>query len=199
MNTQECMRVFFAVEFPESIKQHLHTVQQEVKKSSRSGNFTLFDNFHLTLRFIGETGPSGREVLTQAADAAACRAEPFQISLQGLGHFPRGSKHIIWVSIKACSQLVDLYSCLEEELAVRGVDRERRKYTPHITLGREVILENDFSNISASVTLTNLIVPVSRISLMQSTRIDNQLRYIPIYSKELKRTACIRDRIKEEF
>lgn len=187
MNLRDSMRVFFAVEFTDSVKSYLQTIQQEVKKVSRAGNFTLFDNFHLTLRFIGESGPSSRKKLMQAVDAAACRTEPFRISLQGLGHFPRGGKHIIWVGIAACPQLNNLYNCLEEELAARGVPREQRAYAPHITLGREVVLDKAFSDITASVMLKGLTVPVDRISLMQSTRIDNRLKYLPIYSKELGR------------
>jgi 2'-5' RNA ligase len=187
MNTQESMRVFFAVEFPDSVKQYLFTVQQEVKKASRSGNFTLPDNFHLTLRFIGEAGPESRKLLKQAMSAAACRMKPFQIALQGLGSFPRGGRHILWVGIDGSPELEDVYSCLEEELAVRGVPREGKGYTPHITLGREVALENTFSDVAAAGSVKNLTVPVSRISLMQSTRINGRLRYIPLHVCEFSK------------
>lgn len=187
MNTQESMRVFIAVELPEFIKQHLYTMQKTVREASRSGKFTKHDNFHLTLRFIGEAGPESRHVLKQAISAAASRITPFQISLQGLGRFQRGSRHIIWVGITASPQLNKMYSCLQEELAAKGIPREGRAYTPHITLGREIALKHDFSNIAAAIPNENPIIPVERISLMQSIRIDGDLRYIPIFSRELSK------------
>ena len=179
------MRVFLAVEFPESVKEYLFHMQQVVRKISRSGHFTDRDNFHLTLRFIGETGTEDRKKLKQAIEAAARKREPFPITLQGLGHFPRGSEHIIWIGLQNSNALRALYDCLETELETYGYPKERNAYTPHITLGREVALDGNFAELAHSVSAESMIVPVSRISLMQSTRTNRRLNYVPLYTKEL--------------
>ena len=48
------MRIFIAIEFSNKIKNILHNIQEIVKENSISGKFTDKDNFHLTIRFIGE-------------------------------------------------------------------------------------------------------------------------------------------------
>ena len=40
-----------------SVKEQLGAVQEEVKRASLKGSFTDPDNFHLTMRFIGEVNP----------------------------------------------------------------------------------------------------------------------------------------------
>ena len=54
---------------------------------------------HLTLRFIGELD-KGR--LDEVAEALAMvRARPFELLLEGLGHFPpRGEPRVLWVGVE---------------------------------------------------------------------------------------------------
>jgi hypothetical protein len=42
------MRVFFAIEFDDSIKEYIEKVQNTVRENSIKGNFSHEDNFHLT-------------------------------------------------------------------------------------------------------------------------------------------------------
>ena len=50
------MRVFVALELPSSVKDKLVTYQDKIKDLYPVGNYSLGDNFHVTLKFIGEVG-----------------------------------------------------------------------------------------------------------------------------------------------
>lgn len=48
------MRLFIAIEFTDLVKKHLANEIKLLKNYSSSGNFTLVENLHLTLVFLGE-------------------------------------------------------------------------------------------------------------------------------------------------
>ena len=48
------MRLFFAVNFSDPVKQKLLDMQNTLRINSLSGKFTLYDNLHLTLDNQGE-------------------------------------------------------------------------------------------------------------------------------------------------
>ena len=48
------MRVFIAIILTEKMKYALGNVIHDMKKSGSRGNFTIPDNMHITLAFIGE-------------------------------------------------------------------------------------------------------------------------------------------------
>jgi len=52
------MRCFFAIEFDEETRQVLTGIQNALRGSGISGNYTRPPNFHLTLKFLGEISPS---------------------------------------------------------------------------------------------------------------------------------------------
>lgn len=179
------MRVFFAIEFDRDVKNYLQHVQEEVRKFSSSGNFTLKDNFHLTLRFIGEQDETQTEQLKLALIEAAKNTKPFELYLNKVGSFNKGNKKIIWAGLQKSIELDGLYTKLESTLISEGYPREDRGYNPHITLAREVKIDNPGVLIQ-NVKVENLIIKVKSISLMESKRIDNRLCYVPLERAELQ-------------
>ncbi|WP_137695811.1 RNA 2',3'-cyclic phosphodiesterase [Ruminiclostridium herbifermentans] len=69
------MRLFFAIEFNEELKDYLFSIQKQVRQYCIGGNFTSKDNFHLTLRFIGEQSQQQAELLKSAMKATATSLE----------------------------------------------------------------------------------------------------------------------------
>jgi len=103
-----------------------------------------------------------------------------------LGQFPRGNKSIVWVGLKLNEMLNKIYRDLEISLETIGIKREDRKLTPHITLGRHVVCNEEFCKLVEMINIENRIILVDKISLMESTREDGELKYIPIYVKEFR-------------
>lgn len=179
------MRVFLAIEFPEDIKEYLNEIKMVLREHSTKGNFTDKANYHLTLRFIGEIRNPELDKLKEVIDEVALKHNSFQLTMNKVGCFARGSKLIIWVGINQNDALDRLYSQLEQSLERKGYIREERSFVPHITMGREVVLIEDFNKMQQQIRMDRVTIPISKLSLMESTRIKGQLRYIPLYAKEL--------------
>ncbi|PYT09516.1 MAG: RNA 2',3'-cyclic phosphodiesterase, partial [Acidobacteria bacterium] len=63
---------------------------------------------------------------------------PFEIEVSGAGCFPSPrNPRVLWVGFSAVPEaLKQLYANLEDELAREGFPREKRKFSPHLTIGR---------------------------------------------------------------
>ena len=91
---------------------------------------------HMTLLFGGELDD---EAVADLADIVRdVDLPPLSLRLERLGHFPpRGLPHVLWAGLGGDG---DAVRALHDELAERarplGVEREKRGFTPHITLGR---------------------------------------------------------------
>jgi RNA 2',3'-cyclic 3'-phosphodiesterase len=177
------MRVFFAIEFEEELKDYLLNIQKDIREHCLAGNFTLRENFHLTLRFIGEQNQSQTEQLITALKETAADTHAFKLMLNKVGKFDKGNRKIIWVGLQKSQELDNLYGQLETVLEKYRYKREDRGFSPHITLAREVKLDN-FEAIVNKEVVDNLTIKVKSISLMESKRIDNKLCYIPIVRED---------------
>ena len=175
------MRIFIAIEFSDDIKKYLYNIQEIVKKNSISGKFTDKDNFHLTLRFIGEITDSQLNNLKEAIDNVVLNQGRVELNLSRLGEFPRGRKRIVWLGLETNQMINSLYSKLENELEKIGYEKEERGFVPHITIGREVVIPGDFKELEGKIKTTNEIISVDKVSIMESTRINGKLTYIPIF------------------
>jgi len=125
------LRLFVAIDLPERVRDGLAALGGGVP----GARWVDGEQLHLTLRFIGEVdGGRFRDIAT-ALDGVG--GTPFDLHLDGLGHFPpRGAPRVLWAGVAASAPLVSLRTRVESALAVVGVAREGRKFAPHITLAR---------------------------------------------------------------
>ncbi|NLY18046.1 MAG: RNA 2',3'-cyclic phosphodiesterase [Clostridiaceae bacterium] len=172
------MRLFYAIEFNESIKEELVKVQSELKRKAKKANFTRKDNLHLTLRFIGDIKGADFPVLTKIQSAVAYENEPFLLKLSEPGIFKRGNKFIVWWGIHESDQLIKLQGKLEEEIRLNGFPAEYKPYRPHITLAREFTSDENIRDIIREFEPITSTFEVNFISLMESLRTDGRLTYI---------------------
>lgn len=173
------MRVFYAIEFKEEIKDSLFSVQKDLRRLCNGGNFSHRENFHLTLRFIGEQTPEQVQKLISALHNTAAVTSGFTLKINRLGAFNKGNKKIIWAGLEKNIELQLLYNELENNLDKAGYPREERGYSPHITLVRETRLENSAEGLN-NIKFNNIHIQVDSISLMESKRVDNRLTYTAI-------------------
>lgn len=176
------MRVFYAIKFNEEIKDKIFKIENNLKDHSLSGNYTLKDNLHLTLRFIGEVENEELNLLIKALNYI--NSETFQIEANRIGEFVRGSSSILWLGINKSIELNNLYKNLELILQEYGWQKESREFTPHITIGRKIkgIKIKDIS-------FESIIIEVDNITLMESKRENGVLKYIPIQTINFKKSG----------
>jgi len=124
-------RLFVAIDLPADVKEQLRPLCGGLPGARWVGG----EQLHLTLRFIGEVdGGVFRDVDEQLG---MVRASSFSLVLQGVGHFPpRGQPRVVWVGVEKSDPLKHLHGRVESALAEAGLDRDGRKFSPHITLAR---------------------------------------------------------------
>lgn len=156
-------------------------VQEEVKRASLKGAFTDSDNFHLTMRFIGEVDPDQKSAIETALDRCTEEQVPFLIETAGLGNFFKKNKWIIWLGIKENRQLHQLYDQLNAELLGQAMTvADEVAFIPHLTLGRGIILSQEWETLSKVLLPSDQKIPVTALTLFESVRVNGKLVYRPI-------------------
>lgn len=97
--------------------------------------WTRGENFHLTLRFIGDVDEGVAEDIDGAL--REIDAPPFALTIAGVGFFGKGkAARTVWAGVEASEPLIRLQRKIETAMQRIGLAAEARKYTPHITLAR---------------------------------------------------------------
>ena len=172
------MRLFIAINFNDVTRSRLLALRDELRHNSERGNFTAPENMHLTLIFLGEC--DGRQASTVKRVMDELVFEPFNVRIDSVGRFRRAGGDIWWAGVHEKAALANLYNTMSDALSSVGFTVERRAYSPHITLGREVITDY----------LPRQVEPfgetINSIDLMKSERIRGNLVYTPIHKRECR-------------
>jgi len=147
-----------------------------------NARFTHPENYHITLKFIGEIGRDNFNKTIKAIKTVASEIGKFMIWTKGVGNFTKRNKHIFYCSTKDSVDLHNLNSVIDKELKNVGVIFNDGKFTPHITLAREVVLSDRYPEIE----FEEKGIEVEAISVMESTRVNGKLTYIPQFTAKLK-------------
>lgn len=177
------MRLFIAVNLDESVKCELEKIITSLKPNIKKGSFTLHDNLHLTLIFLGEIAPAKTSIIKQVMQEV--QGIPLELSFAGLGYFKRREGNILWMGVNRNEMLRDIYEQLYKKLTRAGFKLETREFKPHLTFGRKIIANQNFDIVSFSQSIPVIKMNVMRISLMKSERINEKLTYTEIYAKNL--------------
>ncbi|MBS0643675.1 MAG: RNA 2',3'-cyclic phosphodiesterase [Acetobacteraceae bacterium] len=126
------MRLFVALDLPWALRQQVAALANGGIPGAR---WVPPDNYHITLRFIGETPGYRAEEIDLAL--AGLRARGFALTLTGLGTFAKGGRSTsLWVGVERNPQLDHLQNKIETALQRIGLEPERRRFQPHVTLAR---------------------------------------------------------------
>jgi RNA 2',3'-cyclic 3'-phosphodiesterase len=136
------VRLFVAVDFDESLRRAAARVARGVRERLEQADtygvsWVAPDNFHLTLRFLGEVGEDvGARVQEVLAMPIAVPA--FEVELRGVGMFPpAGSARVIWLGVtRGGEELVRLHAEVERRIEPLQFPREERPYRAHLTIAR---------------------------------------------------------------
>ena len=93
------------------------------------------DNYHITLRFIGDVDHATANEVTDALDRLA-NSEAFGVRLDHLGAFGGDKPRALYAAVENNAALWRLQAAQERVLQRLGLAPEGRKFTPHVTLAR---------------------------------------------------------------
>lgn len=123
--------LFVAVEPPPAIKYNLAMLCNGLPGAAWDNH----EQFHLNLRFIGQVDGAQLEDVKSAL--TNIKAGPFDIALAGVGFFPKKrAPERIWVGVEKNDALMHLHQKIDTALTRIGFEPEKRKYAPHVTIGR---------------------------------------------------------------
>lgn len=173
------MRLFIAIELPKSVKAELSSVLRELKALSCGGRFVPEENTHITMHFIGESNDLNGAV--ESIREAVRGIRPFVLRLGGYDFFDKGGRKTSFVSVGGeLAELRILHEALECALADRGFSRDFKRFTPHITLGRNVEHDELVTGELKAIALGSS-VTVTGLTLFESVRANGRMVYMPLH------------------
>jgi len=185
------MRTFIAIEIPDEIKKEMAEAQSRLKGSGVEAGWTKPEGIHLTLKFLGEVEESRVPEIMDALTSAIQGMGRFRLEIAGAGAFPNPkSARVVWIGVSGdIERLITLQSSVEEAMAGLGMEREDRKFTPHLTLGRIKYIRSRDAWVSALEGIKDVKLDgfdVNAVSLMKSELKRTGAVYAEIGRVELK-------------
>jgi RNA 2',3'-cyclic 3'-phosphodiesterase len=200
------LRTFVAIPLSQEVHTKLDDLQRQLKRRCPAGSvrWVVPESIHLTLHFLGDILPERVEPVRAALAAVARNAAPrpadprlaFQVG--GLGAFPNLSRpRVVWVGVQdPASRVALLHEAVGEALASVGFEPERRRFSPHLTLGRvkrqasaadvrtlgRVVAETESGTLGS--------VPVRAIIFFQSVLKPSGAVYTPLHTFSLTNAGC---------
>lgn len=131
------MRVFIALELPDSANEMLCTLQEKLLAEGAGGRCVARGNFHLTLRFLGEMEDMRADAVCQMIRQRFEKTYSPMISIDGIGAFVRAGGDTLYARLGGdVFGVHELEKRLSHELSCLGIPQDIRPFTPHITLLR---------------------------------------------------------------
>ncbi len=123
-------RLFTAVEMPADVAFRLSLL----KGGLPGARWIDPENYHLTLRFIGDIDDRTADEVADALDRVQRR--PFTLTISGLDAFSGRTPHSLFARVEPTPSLVELQGEHERIMQRLGLKPDPRKFMPHVTLAR---------------------------------------------------------------
>lgn len=134
------IRIFFAVDLPESARKKLGAFISHLKKKSRTHGirWTRPENLHITLQFLAEVHTEHLPLLIDNVRAQIEKSmNHLQISLGSLHLFPNPYRpRVIVLDVAPQEDLLKLSARIGEGIQAANYEIEHRPFRGHLTLGR---------------------------------------------------------------
>ena len=130
------MRLFIALEIPSAVRQNLATLLESMGAITKEPRWVRSENLHVTLKFLGEVAESRVDAVRSALGEIRSN-DAVVLEFRGLGFFPN-EKHprVFWAGMEASPNLKTLAGDIERTMEKIGIPREKREFSPHLTLAR---------------------------------------------------------------
>jgi len=127
------MRVFVAIDLPEHVKAEIFHEEENLRKQGYLiGTFTARENFHLTLKFLGDIPEEKIEEVKKKLSEV--KFKKFDAKIGKIGFFPNENFiKIIWAGFES-ADVEEFQKKIEEKL--KEFPSAFEKFSSHITLAR---------------------------------------------------------------
>ena len=164
------LRCFVALDLPLSLQAEALSIQEQLRKKDLfQGRFTVPENIHLTLKFLGGIDrPQATEVATLLQGVVA---PPCTVKLDGAGMF---APRIIWLKLNGADSLQQ-----QVDQTLASLFPQETRFMGHITIARvkKAPQPCDLAKAVQSLKVSPLLTRVDSFSLRQSTLNPEGPRY----------------------
>ena len=170
----DMLRAFIAVPVSDEIRSAVETVESELKRIGADVKWVRPANVHLTLKFLGNISPDEAGRVKAGLGEALKSQAGFEVTVAGLGTFPRGrgKPRVVWMGLEEGSDLLrDLAGRVDDVCASVGFERETRPFAGHLTLGRSRMGGGRLPELAEAVSqllFNPLQLKVDRVNLVRS-------------------------------
>ncbi|MFQ3622753.1 MAG: RNA 2',3'-cyclic phosphodiesterase [Acetobacteraceae bacterium] len=169
------LRLFVALAIPQDLRERLRLL---VSHRFAGARWVPPENYHVTLRFIGEVDHVRADDIDAGLSGIAARG--FDLTLAGMGTFEsRGRPTALWVGVERNAALEHLRAKVESAVVRAGCEPERRRFVPHVTIARldnpDMVRLGDY--LRAHGLFRAAPVPVERFTLFSSHLAREQAHY----------------------
>ena len=134
-------------------------------------------NYHVTIKFLGQTREAALAALVDALVAAAAGTPRITLHCARLGAFPSLDKsNVLWAGVADEPALAQLATRVEDACTALGFTADKRPFHPHVTLGR----------VRETRPLREVVLPLAE-QMFGDTRIDS----ITLFESETKSSGSV--------
>lgn len=176
------MRTFITLEFDKKTKEEIIEIQRMIRENSYSGRFKYIDNFHLTLKFLGETDLKTIDFIYHDLNEKLHDFKGFKLNFSGIGAFGIGkTTRTIYLKVNdPLDSINKLFKIVDEVTALYGFKLDN-KYVPHVTIAQDVELKIPFDEIAdKSKSLFNKEIFFDKVVIMKSEQKLGKRIYSPL-------------------
>jgi len=183
----DLIRCFVAIEIPDDLKSKIDQYIYSLKQIAPKIKWIKARNLHITLKFLGEIPQNLVQQVQNELLGITKIVNPFNMSIQDSGFFPNQNKpRVVWLGMQnnGNNSIFKIHEWIDNRLEPLGFDKEKRRFSPHLTLGRikfpgnyselaEYISQNEFQSFDFKV---------NEVVLMKSVLKPSGAEYLKIKS-----------------
>lgn len=172
------MRIFVGIKIPKETGSLLEIEADKVLKHTKSYKKNLNQNYHLTLKFIGEMKISDIVAFEQLLVNELKGIKSFDVHLKDLGYFEKNNDYTLWIGVhQGLGYLKEIYQIVDKKAReFFGIDHS--EFLAHVTLAKNVKVDK-LKVLNKNKTKTYLF-KVEEVSIYYSHRADGILTYTPL-------------------
>ena len=139
---------FIGIPVHEDVKYRLEIWQKQLKKKADYKVWTFPDDFHITVKFLGDCADNTLEAFHKSLEIQNWPSV-FSETIGPIGSF--GSNihpRVVHAKVSKSDRLAVIKQQVEEAGMKAGLDREKRPYSPHITLAKKWVSGTPLEDVS---------------------------------------------------
>ena len=183
------LRVFLGFDLPREVPQRVAALRTLVEDPRQAVRWVQGANIHLTVRFLGATPQGAVNEIDEALQVQLASFQSLRVQITGTGVFPAATRpRIIWLGVSGQTErLQALEEAIHQVVGPLGFPRERREFSPHVTIGRVRYPQKitpDVTNF-LKAEYTPVECPLEKLVLFESRPADKGVIYPSLASFQL--------------